>query len=194
MSVLTSALTSANAMDNTPLPPSALIAVAAAMRAAGESWEAIAKKVGRSAERVRHWPRLYADEWSRHFRAAETHLLADAGTEARQKLRLLLRSDKEWVQLAAAQQMMTARLTERARELKLAAGQSGQAQEQDRVVSAFVKEVRNMSDEELNHMCAEFVAEQAKEAGNAAPGGNASGDGSAEPDLGPRADEGGRRG
>src|SRR5438876_8670959 len=94
-------LTSATAMSRPLEPPIALIAVAASMRAAGEAWETIARKVDRSADRVRHWPRLYADEWSHHFRAAETHMLADAATEARQRLRTLLRSDKEWVALAA---------------------------------------------------------------------------------------------
>src|SRR5438094_2413957 len=107
-------------MSMIPTPPP-MIAVAATMRAAGQPWEEIAAKVGRSAGRIRDWPRTYPADWARHFRAAETHLLADVAIEARQRLRLLMRSKDEWVQLRAVTRALTMRDRDREREFKLEA-------------------------------------------------------------------------
>src|SRR5260221_6478170 len=58
--------------------PGALIAEAAALRAAGQSWETIGTAVNRHADTVRRWPDRYRDEWCRTYRAVEAQLIADA--------------------------------------------------------------------------------------------------------------------
>ncbi len=152
-------------MTDSSRPPEALLARAAAMRAAGESWQKVARAVGRSAERVRHWPREYPEEWNRAYRETETHFLADAAVESRQALRLLLRSKQEWVQLAAAQQMLKGRLVERVLALKSehVAAKAAEAPRgvapDDRALAAFINQVRSVSDEELDKLAREFLAE-----------------------------------
>ncbi len=102
-------------------PPEALIATAAAMRAACETWDVIAAEIGRSAGRIRHWPREYPDQWNRAYRDAERQILHEAAGEGVVTLRRLCRSQNERVALAAAKELLNFRLKMRELEVREAA-------------------------------------------------------------------------
>src|SRR5262245_16969790 len=91
-------------------PPETLVATAAALRAAGEAWDNIAKEIGRSSARIRHWPREYPDDWNRAFRHAENQILRQAANEAVHTLRRLMRSDDEKIARGAANDLLNYRL------------------------------------------------------------------------------------
>jgi hypothetical protein len=127
-----------------------LIALAATLRAGGASWTDVAAKVGRSESRVRRWPQKYPDAWARHFRMAESHFLAEVAVEARQIMRLLLRSKDEKTQLRATFNMLKVRQAERAREFAV---EPPPAHEPiDPTVSLYISEMNKLSDEEFDQM------------------------------------------
>jgi hypothetical protein len=80
----------------------ALVERAAAMRAGGASWKAIAAEVGREPDTVEHWPKRYPQQWSRAHRAARRHMLGDSYGESITTLRMLMRSEDERAKLAAS--------------------------------------------------------------------------------------------
>jgi hypothetical protein len=80
----------------------ALLEQAAALRASGASWKAVAAAVGRDQSTVEHWPKRYPEQWSRYYRAAQRELLGDAYGESITRLRFLMRSENERSQLAAS--------------------------------------------------------------------------------------------
>jgi hypothetical protein len=86
-------------------PPEALVAHAATLRAAGKDWDDIAKQIGRSAGRIRHWPREYAAVWKRSFREANLDIVSLAATEAVVTFRRLMRCDDPKIALAAADKL-----------------------------------------------------------------------------------------
>src|SRR4051794_28517484 len=94
---------------NTP-PPDALLATAAELRAAGLAWDAVAAEVGRAADTVRKWPGLYPSRWTKHLRAAEDRLLAEAAAESVFFLRKQLRSDDEKTSRDAADKLIRFRV------------------------------------------------------------------------------------
>jgi transposase-like protein len=59
------------------------LTTAAELRAAGASWKKVGEQLGRSDETCRQWMRRYPETWRRLFHEAETHLIAEAGSEAR---------------------------------------------------------------------------------------------------------------
>lgn len=91
-------------------PPDELLTHAAELRAAGLSWEAVAAKVGRSAETARRWPSTYPDRWQALLQAAERRLVCEAGAESVLILRQLLRSNDEKVRRDAARLLVNLRL------------------------------------------------------------------------------------
>jgi hypothetical protein len=94
---------------NTP-PSDDLLNHAAELRAGGLSWEAVAAKVGRSAETVRKWPAAHPDRWKALIHAAERRLAREAGAESVLILRQLLRSEDEKVRRDAARLLLNLRL------------------------------------------------------------------------------------
>jgi hypothetical protein len=80
----------------------ALVEKAAAMRAGGAGWKAIAAAVGREPDTVEHWPKRYPQQWSRAHRAARRHMLGDSYGESITTLRLLMRSEDDRAKLAAS--------------------------------------------------------------------------------------------
>jgi hypothetical protein len=94
---------------NTP-PPDDLLELTAELRAGGLSWEAVAAKVGRSAETVRKWPATYPDRWKAHLHAAERRLAREAAAESMLILRQLLRADDEKVRRDAARLLINLRV------------------------------------------------------------------------------------
>ena len=79
-----------------------LLLRAAEMRAAGNSWETIAKETGQSLNCVRAWPSDYPDVWQQALYEGQKKIIADAGAEALVALRTSLRSDDEKVKNDAA--------------------------------------------------------------------------------------------
>jgi hypothetical protein len=75
---------------------------AAMLRADGHGWETVARKLKRKVETVRSWPRLYPDEWYAAYDAYDRPGDDLAALEARESLRLLVRSEDEKVSQAAA--------------------------------------------------------------------------------------------
>src|SRR5262245_1762409 len=106
-------------MDRRPRAPTGrtleLMARAADLRAAGASWEAVAKELGRKPDTVRGWPKAHPGDWERLLRRAEAEQIDTAGGEALTTLRRLSRSENERVRLSAAQQLARARSEERKR-------------------------------------------------------------------------------
>ncbi len=83
-----------------------LVAAAAELRVAGSSWEKVAAKLGRTADTVRRWPRLYPDLWADATRAARRELAAETDAETIATLRNLLRSESEAMQRDAAKALL----------------------------------------------------------------------------------------
>jgi len=74
---------------------SRLLELAAEQRASGVGWKAIAESTQRSMTIWEQWLIVYRDVWDRMLRAAEARAFRDAGAEALQVLRTLLRSKDE---------------------------------------------------------------------------------------------------
>lgn len=92
-------------------PPSAeLIARAAELRAAGSSWEVVAREVNRTPATVRRWPTLFARQWEPAFNAAEKAVVAEVAAESVLTLRKQLRSGDEKAGRDAAQKLIQYRV------------------------------------------------------------------------------------
>jgi hypothetical protein len=87
-----------------------LLAQAAALRAAGSSWKAVAAAVGRDVNTVKHWPERFPNDWLRLRLIAQHHLLGDAYGEALTSLRVLMRSQNEKSVHAASATVVRAQL------------------------------------------------------------------------------------
>jgi hypothetical protein len=146
-------------MDTLSEPLTTLIATAAELRAVGLCWADVAKKVNRSAERVRRWPHEYPDHWRRCYADAERLTLADIASEARHYLRQLIRSTNENIQLKAIQQSIKVRETDRAREFEANSGASGAATASQAEIETYIRDARRLSNEELRRNYAEFEKE-----------------------------------
>ncbi len=143
-------------------PSDAVLAEAAELRAAGSGWDAVARKVGRSADAARRWPALYPDRWAAALRDAERRLLAEAGAESVLILRQLLRSEDEKIRRDAARFLIDlrielARLEQKATDAGAkAADDDGDAPDPDaRRLTAFLKE---HSDADVDRLVAELLA------------------------------------
>ena len=64
---------------------------AAELRAAGRSWDHVAREVRHDLAEVETWPRKYRDLWDPFFQAANRRLAAEAEAEGRAVLRQDLR-------------------------------------------------------------------------------------------------------
>ena len=84
-----------------------LLAVAADLRAAGASWEAVATRIGRRARECRFWPRRYPDPWAAMCRVAQRRRTVQARAEAVSTLRDLLRSVDEKTKRDSARSLLT---------------------------------------------------------------------------------------
>src|SRR5207247_7604300 len=63
----------------------------------GQSWEAIAKNLGRSVKTCQNWPTKRPREWAEYFRPAQLRLWEQMAMEARAHLHALMRDDdKKW--------------------------------------------------------------------------------------------------
>lgn len=91
-------------------PTDQLLARAAELRVEGASWEVVAAQVGRAAETVRKWPRIYPTKWKKLVRAAERDLVTDATAESVHTLRRQLRSEDDKTSRDAAQRLIQLRV------------------------------------------------------------------------------------
>ncbi len=135
-------------------PPSeAVLTRAVELRAAGNSWEVVAKAVNRSAETVRKWPTMYPERWPKTLRDAERRLAAEAGGESLLILRQLLRSEDDKIRWHAAKALIYLHLEQEKLNLKIAAQPSSAetASEAQRLVAL----LESHTDEQLAQMAAD---------------------------------------
>ena len=71
-------------------PPEKLLLRAVEARAAGHSWEAVARLVQRTTKTLRRWPSRYPEEWDAALQAAQQQAVVQAGNEAVGILRRLI--------------------------------------------------------------------------------------------------------
>jgi hypothetical protein len=55
-----------------------LLAAAAELRAAGNSWEVVGAKLHRAADTCRRWPKRYPTAWEQLYEAAERTQMGEA--------------------------------------------------------------------------------------------------------------------
>src|SRR5262245_40205253 len=79
----------------------ALLTVAAEMRAVGFPWEIVADKVHRRPRTVQKWPTRFRDEWTDLSREAQRKRFTETSNEAHSLLKNLMRSDDPKVQQRA---------------------------------------------------------------------------------------------
>jgi hypothetical protein len=91
-------------------PPAAAFARAAELRAAGSSWEAVAREIGRPAETVRKWQYHFPDLWRAAFAEAKKAVVEEVAAESVLKLREQLRSKDEKTARDAAQKLIQYRV------------------------------------------------------------------------------------
>jgi hypothetical protein len=84
------------------------LAAAAALRAAGSSWEAVAERLGRSPAACRRWPVRYRAHWDYLYAVAEDRLAAELRAESQAVLRVQLRLDDTKEKRDAAKGLLAA--------------------------------------------------------------------------------------
>jgi hypothetical protein len=141
----------------------ALIVIAATLRAEGRTWQAIGEEVNRSADTVRRWPDHYPDAWDRIYRVAESRMIAEAATEARTTLRVMLRAKRGKYRISAAQSLLRSRDADRAREAKQTVDPETEQ------YARIYREISELSDEELDARiarCAKMEEEKSDDTSN----------------------------
>ena len=121
---------------------------AAELRAQGATWETVAQQLHRQPTVVIRWAKHYPEEWERLLKAAEERFSREGSNESRSTLRILLRDEDSKVRLSAADKLARQRFEEKASEPP----PKPQAD-----LSAFVAEVQEMSDDELEQCIDEYV-------------------------------------
>jgi predicted Zn-dependent protease len=147
-----------------------IMTLAADLRAAGNSWDAIAVKVEREPRTCRGWPVRYPEVWQRLYDEAVDRFLEEAGDEATFYLRRLLRaSDPKdpWLQQNTAKFLATQRREAR-RERRAAAAQAGPPGDW----TPYLSYLETLSDAQLKAFVDEFVARRQAQAGAAVPVGD----------------------
>ena len=87
--------------------------IAAELRAAGATWETIAKKLGRQRVVVTRWATWYSDDWNRLIEDAEERVARTGSAESRAIIRLLLRHMSPRIRLCTAETLVRRRLAEK---------------------------------------------------------------------------------
>ena len=155
----------------THAPPSirTLMATAAELRAAGNSWETIALRLKRTVRTVRAWATRYPDDWNRRYRAAEDRQLADAGLEACLYLRKLQRSTDERIAERVAKFLYDKRCKAVIEQDKLDTAADNPAGERDDDWEEFIAYVEGLTDEERQACEEDMVAARLAEAPGGVP-------------------------
>jgi hypothetical protein len=95
-----------------------LLAAAAELRAAGNSWEVVGAKLHRAADTCRRWPKRYPTAWEQLYEAAERTQMGEAQAEATAMLRTHLRLKDTKEIRDAAKALLTAASRNRAAKTK----------------------------------------------------------------------------
>ena len=131
------------------------------LRAAGLSWEVVAGRVGSTVGTCSRWPSRYRDVWHSLMREAVRLTEQESAIEARATLRMILRGDDDKKKISAAQQLL--------RPAKPRPRDRRAIQPEDRALAAFISQVRSLSDDELDRLTREFLAEERAAAGVEVP-------------------------
>lgn len=99
-----------NAIRRQKPPSDALLARAAELRAEGQTWPAVADRIGKGESTARRWPRKYPDRWLVAMLTAERRQALDSGAESVLVLRQLLRSGDPKLRRDAAKQLIGLRV------------------------------------------------------------------------------------
>lgn len=83
-----------------------MVRLAAIYRAAGMSWEFIAKEFGKAPRTCRDWPHRHREIWEQQFNYAWDRICEEAGSEAMIVIRQLLRDEDKWLRLRSAQAIL----------------------------------------------------------------------------------------
>lgn len=105
-------------MPKPPPPSEKLFARAAELRAAGATWETIAKEVKRCVRTVYYWPQKYPERWADALLQAERRMTAQSDCEGVLTLRRLLLSADERIRWHAAKALIARRIDHHKLELK----------------------------------------------------------------------------
>jgi hypothetical protein len=97
-------------MPKRPPPSEKLFAEAAELRAAGATWQTVAKAVNRHERIVRGWQRKYAQRWADALLEAERRMTAHSDCEGVLTLRRLLLSADEKIRWHAAKALIARRI------------------------------------------------------------------------------------
>jgi hypothetical protein len=146
-----------------------LMTLAADLRAAGNSWEAIAVKVLREPRTCRGWPVRYPEVWRRLYDEAVDQFLDEAGDEATFYLRKLLRATDPkdpWLQQNTAK-FLAAQRRQARRERRAAAAPAGPPGDW----APYLAYLEKLSDADLKSFLDEFVARRLAQARPAVPAG-----------------------
>ena len=102
-------------------PPEQVLLRAVEARAAGNSWEAVAKLVQRAPGTVRRWSRRYPEEWEVALQTAQQQVVVQSGNEAVGVLRRQLQSKDDRVSQQAAWRLIYQRIEMARLAVKIAA-------------------------------------------------------------------------
>jgi hypothetical protein len=149
-------------METPPTSLIPLLSIAAELRAGGSSWAAVGEEVKRDPETCRHWPRRYPQTWCRLYLQAEGHVIAEAGADARMRLRILVRGNDPKLSLPAAQILLRSSDHHRAVELQADRPTAAQVSVE---ITEFVKYIKGLNDAQLTAHLDDFLARRAAGAG-----------------------------
>lgn len=149
-------------------PAEELLEKAAELRASGASWEAVAAAVGRAAETVKRWPRLYQKKWEHLLSKAEKQQLREATAESLHTLRRQLRLPDDKASRDAAQKVMQFRLAVAKSVNTKSAGKKPTTTRFSRICAY----LESLDDEQLSHLLEDLLrpGEHAAAAGPLEPG------------------------
>lgn len=142
-----------------------LMKQAAELRVLGASWTAIAESLDQERSTCSNWPWLYPEAWRRMLHLARRERVSELQAESHLVLQKLLRHGEEKSQLAAAAQLLKSKPRGAAK--KVAETTS------DAELAAFISQIKEFSDEELDEALREFDEQDGvdpgKETSNGSP-------------------------
>ncbi|MBX9626822.1 MAG: hypothetical protein K2X82_23680 [Gemmataceae bacterium] len=144
-----------NAIRRQRPPSDDLLARTAELRAGGQTWPAVADRIGKSESAARRWPRKYPDRWLVAMLAAERRQALDSGAEAVLVLRTLLRSADPKLQRDAAKLLLGFRVD--LAKLDVKAKFAPQPPALTPEVTQVVAFLKGHSDEQLAELAREFL-------------------------------------